>query len=167
MKKSINFTKGINLINILLLSLLFASLLTIGAAYLFGFRAYLVISGSSEPYIKTGSLVIDYKSPEDQLHVGDFITFSTSGSANTTHWITSISVVGNVRYYTTNQVDGEGFDITVTYKQIKGKVIFSLPKVGLTIIYVRNNFFQIIVYIMIGYIGREFLKVVPDYIKLF
>ena len=59
---------------------------TLLIGYFTGFHGYLVVSGSSLPYIEVESLVLDYKVPEENLHVGDFITFQMSKSY-TTHKI--------------------------------------------------------------------------------
>ena len=67
---------------------------TVLVSYLFGFRAYLVVSGSSRPDIPIQSLIINYKCPYSELQVGDYITFSLSGKSQTTHRIVAIKPEG-------------------------------------------------------------------------
>lgn len=204
-------------LSITLKSLLFAFILTILVGYLFGFRASLVIGGSSEPNIHYQSLVIDYKCSLEDLKVGDYITFK-SGSILTTHMIVAIAGKGdfenfdktfkkgekiqffnrgvkfervilhncqivtmatnysNFEEYTQKTKDNPNFIATegsgsgiecVNYENVVGRVEHSLTYMGKFLIFVRNNFLQIVVYGIILYAGYILFKQEFDYSKLF
>ena len=83
-------------------SILLAIVGTILLAYCFGFRAFLVVGWSSEPYIPIYSLIIDYKGTSlNDLEVGDFITCTnSSGASYVTHRIVAIKKDG---YFTSDE----------------------------------------------------------------
>lgn len=187
---------------------LVAFVLTVLIGYLFGFRAYLVASGSSRPDIAIGSLIIDYKCPYSELQVGDYITFTLSKKP-TTHRIVAIKPEGeyfekgeiirfmnnDIQYqyqieskcqiltmasnYSGYEEDLKNYQNTgrpqspsamvenVSYSQFNGKVIYSLEQTGKILYFLRDNFVQIVVYVIILYLGMELFKFVPNYIKAF
>lgn len=62
--------------------------------------------------------------------------------------------------------DGPGHE-ELLYQNVKGKVINSLEKTGQFLFYVRNNFLQLITYVIILYVANEIFRFVPEYIELF
>lgn len=64
--------------------------------------------------------------------------------------------------------DGNGTMIECfNYTNVVGRVEHSLTNTGKFIFFVRNNFLQIIVYVIILYAGSLFLKTEDDYSRLF
>lgn len=55
----------------------------------------------------------------------------------------------------------------VSYKHVKGKVIYIFPNIGKTLFFLRDNFVQIIFYVIILYLAMEVFKFVPYYIRAF
>lgn len=103
-----------------------------------------VASGSSAPYHPKGSLAIDYKVDFDKLKVGDFITWSNDGGKMfVTHQIVRVDKVNRTVTCSQQQTDSQGnilpmdewneenFDGVHTEDQYYGKVLFSIPKLGL------------------------------------
>lgn len=124
---------------------------------LFGYRMYHVITGSMEPTIETGGNVIVKSVDEDELSVGDIITFQSKeaaiyGHANT-HRILRIEMdEQNRRVYVTkgdaNPVEDEEI---VYYDEIYGKVVYSTNAIkwfSLFFDFVRTKegFFTVIVF---------------------
>ena len=73
---------------------LFASLFCVTAP--FGIRPYVILSGSMEPGIPTGSVAyIDVKDRTD-LEVGDVIMYRASEEINVTHRIVDFDSAGNL-----------------------------------------------------------------------
>ena len=60
--------------------------------------------------------------------------------------------------------NGPGFEQN-NFENISGRVLYSNEKVGQFLFFARNNFMQIIVYVIILYIANEIIKFVPAYIK--
>lgn len=99
----LNFSK---LLDIIVKSVLVSLLLTLVVGYLAGFNALIVKGHSSEPTIPYESLVIEYKHTKlNELKVGDYITWTNTGKAYTTHRIVAIKYDG---YFEDNE------DITIT-----------------------------------------------------
>jgi signal peptidase len=95
------------------------------------FQVKIVLSGSMEPAIKTGSIVII--KPEENYKEGDVITFGkdTKKDIPTTHRIIKIRAVEGKLFFTTKGDANDSGDSTEIRKdQIIGKVLFSVPYVG-------------------------------------
>jgi signal peptidase len=93
-------------------------------------RAFVVLSGSMEPVIKTGGLVV--VSPSDTYLKGDVVTFSQDGSKTLiTHRIVNTNKKDGVTYFQTkgdannNPDSGE-----IRETDIIGKTSFSIPYLG-------------------------------------
>jgi len=70
---------------------LLASLLTVAATNLLGYDSYVIYSGSMEPTVKVGSLLLSRPADVEDLRVGDVITYRSPGNHTTlTHRIVSI-----------------------------------------------------------------------------
>lgn len=121
-------------------SLLFGLFISLISGYFLGYRVFTVLGYSSEPDIHYGSVVIDFKVPFDELKVGDYVTWTRSGNAFVTHKIIEIQ---SPDYIVTSQTDifsdePVNPDSPITYKQIQGKVMLSVPKLGSLIYSVRG-----------------------------
>lgn len=95
------------------------------------FKVKVVKSGSMEPYIKTGGIVVI--KPSVSYEVGDVITFGkdTQTQIPTTHRITKIDGDGPLRTFTTKGDANDAEDPQVTrLADISGKVILTVPYLG-------------------------------------
>jgi signal peptidase len=103
-----------------------------------GYQARIVQSGSMEPAITTGSLVVTQQ--EEQYSVDDVITFTTDGSdIPTTHRIMSDGLQqGELVYYTKGDANNESDIEPVTPGQILGRVILSIPYLGYLLDFARQ-----------------------------
>lgn len=105
--------------------------LLLTAPRLLGFQLYHVISGSMEPGIPIGSLIITTKAEPENLQNGEVITFYGGNQQNS---IIVHRIVEND--YTQKQITTKGDanaqeDIKpVPYDQVLGKLLFSVPKLG-------------------------------------
>lgn len=121
----------------------------------------IVQSGSMEPAIKTGSIVI-VKSI-DEYSIGDVITFQRAGEkVSVTHRIVETREVNGVTIYETqgdanNVSDREG----VVKKEIIGKVWFSIPYLGYIINFAKQpiGFILMIVIPSLAIISDEVKKI--------
>ena len=99
-----------------------------------GYEGYVVVSGSMEPTIPTGSLI--YSKPTDpaQLQTGDVIVFvdEARGTTPITHRVvTNDTSAGTI---ITKGDANEGEDINpVTYDNVIGKVAVHVPRIGFTV----------------------------------
>jgi len=90
-----------------------------------------VQSGSMEPTIKTGSVVM--VRPESDYKIGDIITFGPISKIKSpiTHRINDIKVVGgNPVYITKGDANNAPDQNEVQKKDVLGKVLFFIPYIG-------------------------------------
>ena len=108
-----------------MLALLLTGLLL--AAYLMGYRAYIVMSGSMEPQISTGSLcLVDTNARYEDIRVGDVIVFGQYHGL-VTHRVIAVTEEGLETKGDANEVtDG----VRVNQTNFKGKTIGAIPGVG-------------------------------------
>lgn len=107
-----------------------------------GLQPYVVLSGSMEPTYRVGSLIyvkeVDYK----QLQVGDPITYMISQDTVVTHRITEVLVdeedPDTLRYFTKGDANEVADGVSVHYKNILGKPVFSIPYLGYVSNYIQN-----------------------------
>jgi len=103
------------------------------------FKILTVLSGSMEPSIHTGSIVI--VKPVNDYKIGDVITFGpyTKTETPTTHRIQDIKVQAGQETYITKGDANESPDLKeITRKDIIGKVRFSIPLLGYVVAFVRK-----------------------------
>lgn len=104
-----------------------------------GFKLLVVRSGSMEPTIKTGSIVIGKNFNE--YNIGDIVTFKNidKPKETTTHRLVNKQFQGSTYLFTTkgdanDSADGE----QVTQDRIVGKAMFSIPYFGYAVAFART-----------------------------
>ncbi len=101
------------------------------------FNAYVVLSGSMEPAIHIKDIVITKKIPEEELEIGDIITFISPdtrfGGISVTHRIIDKyydDSIGSYSYRTQGDANNIADSALVPNSYILGKVILRVPKIG-------------------------------------
>lgn len=89
----------------------------------FGVGAAVVLSGSMEPELSTGDLLIIAE--RESYNVGDVVVYQ-DGRTAVTHRIVSISEEEIITRGDANNTE----DDPITLEQIKGEVVFAIPLVG-------------------------------------
>ena len=103
------------------------------------FKVMTVISGSMEPAIKTGSVVV--VKPVSDYNIGDVITFGpySKTKAPTSHRIFDIKVVnGQPVYITKGDVNNAPDTREIKKSDILGKVLFSAPYLGYAVDFAKK-----------------------------
>ena len=96
--------------------------------YLFGIVPYVILSGSMEPTIKTGSLCfINKKVDVQEIKKKDVIAFKLDDGTLVTHRVDKINKDGIITKGDNNKRVDDG---VVTANNYVGKNIFWIPKVG-------------------------------------
>ena len=120
--------------------ILVAGLLIISVFPVTGNIKFMIVqSGSMEPSIKTGSLVM--VKPASDYKIGDVITFGqvTKTKAPTSHRIQDIKVnEGNVVYITKGDANNAPDAREVQKKEVLGKVVFSIPYLGYVVNFAKQ-----------------------------
>lgn len=135
-KKLFNF-----LTTIIVAAAVLLALLLVGVRLL-GLQVYTVLSGSMEPEYHVGSLIyvksVDYKT----LQVGDDITYMLDEDTVVTHRIIEVLVdeedPETLRYFTQGIANEVPDGVSVHYKNIIGKPVFSIPYLGYVSNYIQN-----------------------------
>lgn len=139
-------------------ALLIFSMLPIPGNY----QIKIVLSGSMEPAIKTGSIVV--VKPAKVYEIGDTVTFGedTREKVPTTHRIVEMHVVsGESRYITRGDANGGNDGKEITEDEIIGKVLFSIPYLGFILDIARKpiGFAFLIGIPALAIISEEFMKI--------
>ena len=107
-----------------------------------GLRPFAVLSGSMEPQYHVGSLVYVKETDAAALAVGDVITFMMDESTVVTHRITEIVTDETDPETLRFRTKGDGNDTEdgslVHYKNVLGRVVFTLPYMGYVSNFIQN-----------------------------
>lgn len=99
-----------------------------------GAQAYTVLTGSMEPALAPGALVVVKPVPTSELRAGDVITFQPySGNPSVvTHRIIGIyyDMSGQQRIYTQGDANNVADDWALVPEQVRGKLWYSVPQLG-------------------------------------
>ena len=122
-----------------LIGVIIIAVITIGSntSLLGGYKTYLVQSGSMEPTIMTGDLIVAHKN--QRYAERDVITFIGEENRIVTHRIYKITGSGEYTTYLTkgdaNRSEDEG---TITPDDVLGKVVLVIPKLGYFVVFAKN-----------------------------
>ena len=108
-------------------------LLAAGAPIALGMKSFTVLSGSMEPAIDTGDIVVDEQVSPLEARVGDVVTFRDprGQSRLITHRLRSIHVEGGTaRMVTKGDANDTTENWTVPANGKIGRVAYRLPKLG-------------------------------------
>jgi signal peptidase len=103
-----------------------------------GYEIRIVQSGSMEPTLPIGSVVLIR--PAEEYAVGDIVTFGGErGSLPTTHRIIGDNIIAGELAFTTKGDANEDADITpVLQEDIRGKVSLTIPYLGFLLDFARQ-----------------------------
>ncbi len=94
-----------------------------------GYRSYLVQSGSMEPAIMTGDIIVI--NSQNVYAINDVVTFRDEENRIVTHrLIESTEKDGNPAFATKGDANRSQDFETINYGQILGKVVLVVPKLG-------------------------------------
>ena len=124
-----------------------------------GYKVFAIVSGSMEPTLQIGDLVIIKVTDQEKIKEKDIITFMEDGY-NVTHRIVNIVQKDDKYYYQTKGDNNTANDKNlVSYEDIEGVYVFKIPKIGNIVKYTQNTTFFIIViciiYIIYKIISRK------------
>lgn len=150
------FKKTINiLLTILVLAILPIVVLTLissKTSALYGIQSFVVLTGSMEPNLSTGSVI--YTRPNQNYSKGDIIAFK-NGDRTITHRIASVKGINT--YVTKGDANNAADSEAVTKDKIIGKELFAIPYIGYFIRFLSTlqSFLLFIAAPIILFIGFE------------
>lgn len=119
-----------NLGTAILVMLILAAALTFLAPR-FGWRVDAVFSGSMEPEIKVGSVLITRPVEAETIKAGDIITFDSPPSEMpTTHRVVSVEKGSELYFQTKGDANEDADPITVPAQNVLGTAYFHVPYFG-------------------------------------
>ena len=125
--------------------------------YIFGYRVLQVLSGSMQPTISDETCIVIKEADEDEIEVGDIITFVSEspdiyGFLNThrVHDIAEDAESGETLYITKGDAYDEADAYPVSFDQIEGKYVGELPFgrlifKGIRFLSDRDHYFLIVI----------------------
>ena len=153
-KKIIKYIILVGLIILFIINLIFSFEEN---THIFGIYMFNIVSESMEPTFYIEDLVVVKKCKLEELQIGDIITFKQEDRTISHRIVKIIKEKGEVKFVT----KGDNNDILdknfIEMKNVYGKVLFSIKKVGKVIHYIQNArgfiniaFFIVIVYILVS-----------------
>lgn len=104
----------------------------------FSYAPRVIPSGSMQPGINIGDIVIVHKVPGDQVQVDDVILF-TLGGMKVSHRVMAVKEVDNKRFFITKGDANDAPERDPVYeKQVQGKVVMVVPKLGWVTLMLRG-----------------------------
>jgi len=102
-----------------------------------GYRSFMVQSGSMEPAIMTGDIIVIH--PQANYMINDVITFIGSDNRTITHRIAEIREASEKRLFSTKGDANRSQDEDlIKQSQITGKVVLVIPKLGYLVAFSKS-----------------------------
>jgi len=132
--------KAANLMGLTAVFLLMVAAVFTYLAPHFGWRVDAVTSGSMEPEIMTGSLVITRPMEPEEIVVGDIITFSRGavGENTITHRVIGIGHNSPLYFQTKGDANNCPDPFTVPARNLVGEICLHIPYVGYMIQFIKT-----------------------------
>ena len=179
-KKRSTFSKVMNTLTTVFLALLIVLLILMFIARasgntfsLLGFSFFRVQSGSMEPTLKVGDVIMVHKTSIDNIHDGDIISYKANKgemSGNVvTHRVIESPEQENGTYYlrTKGDDDAASPDPQITSDQVIGKYVATLPLMGkLYSFFLTPTGLITMIVVIIGLFGFEMISLLVSYKSL-
>jgi signal peptidase I len=125
----------------LALGVVIGLVLVVGAPLLTGSRSFTVLSGSMEPAISAGDVVVDEPIPVHAARAGDVVTFPSPENAERliTHRVQSVAPGGRRLNFITRGDANSGTESWSAPADGRiGRVVYTLPKMGYALNWARS-----------------------------
>lgn len=117
-----------------ILALIFVFL--VAATYIYGIKPTIILSGSMEPKLMTGCIAfVNQRVEYEDIAIGDIIEYKTETGVSCIHRAIKITEEG-IETKGDNNDHSDG--ITTIAENFKGKVVFSVPKLGYSIMKLKT-----------------------------
>jgi signal peptidase len=136
---------------------------------LFGYRYYTVLTGSMEPTLSTGDIVIVKMANASEIDVGDIITFNPSSDSDAylTHRVTQkledYEGSGVTCFKTQGDSNSAEDAFLIDSSKVIGTVTFSIPKLGYVVRFVQLKWYFVLAFVVLLIV---FFKLVGYYFAL-
>lgn len=164
-RKHFNFVKNLGGWGFFLVALIvFALVAGVTVPMFMGYRTLVVLSGSMEPSIAKGGIVLAAPVPMKELKRGDVIVFAPTADAQVPliHRIVKLQDKDGVRYFTTRGDANQKADVAqVSLPPTAWRVVFTLPALGYLIGWATQPIgtVTLIVIPLLGLVGLKLVDV--------
>ncbi len=118
----------------------------------FGYKSFVIVSGSMEPTIMTGDAILVKEVSEDEIKTNDIISFSQEGTI-VTHRITEMIEENGVKKYKTKGDNNNSEDKEkITYEKIEGKYQFRIRQFGVMVEILKNKITLILLILIVIFV---------------
>jgi signal peptidase I len=108
----------------------------------FGGRSFAVLSGSMQPTLRVGDLVLEKRTVAVEIHVGDIVTFRSpeDSSKLITHRVRRVAIAdGVVKVATKGDANLSVEHWTIPADGTVGRAIVRVPKIGYLLVWTRST----------------------------
>ena len=173
-KKILNILSTVLLIvMIAVVVLIFAARLSGKSPSVFGYHVFRVSSGSMTPTLEIGDVILVRECEPEEIHNGDIITYhGLEGEFKgkvITHRVTMDPEVRDGVYYYQTKGDKEGalIDPEISYKQVEGKYVNTLPLIDkLYSFFLSPIGLVIFVAVIIALFAYEIISLIVSYKRI-
>ena len=117
---------------------------------IFGYKPFIVMSGSMENVFESGDLIITKVVDTDSLKKGDIIAYRDSGNTITTHRIyKEVKRKGKTCFETKGDINNSKDSGIVCAKKVEGKYIKKIPKLGGALLFLQEPIGFVIMMVLI------------------
>lgn len=124
-----------------------------------GYRPFLVQSGSMEPAIMTGDIIV----VKDQVkyQINDVITFHNNSNRTVTHRIVAVDRDNSQKFNTKGDANRSGDEDIISHNQVIGKVVLVVPRLGYLVSFAKSRLGLLMLLLIpaILFISDELFKV--------
>ncbi|MEM3357308.1 MAG: signal peptidase I [Candidatus Bathyarchaeia archaeon] len=107
---------------------------------LLGFTPTIIASGSMTPTLNPGDIAIVIATPPATIKIGDIIQYQTTAEAPIIHRVIDKYTSGGTLWFVTQGDANNAPDDPINERQIMGKVLLTIPKLGWVSIYLKEFF---------------------------
>lgn len=161
MKKFLNFLKNIGVGFLILLVVLSIVSKLKKSDYILNFAPMKVLTGSMEPKIKVGDMIVAKKVDGSIIKEGDIITYKMGSKTYVTHRVVEVFKNGdNISFRTKGDANNIEDSDLVQQENLVGRLVFRIPKFGYLIDFITRPIGFLLLFILptIVFLGKEIIS---------
>lgn len=125
----------------------------------FGIKTFVIVSGSMQPDLMIGDIVIVKNCDKKDINVGDIISYRSGQSVITHRIVEFIESDGQTGYITKGDNNNVKDNVVVKFEDIEGKYIGKISKLGNVVLFLKNKIVIISIILIFYLIYVHELKV--------
>ena len=148
---------------IIVISILLVGFVLIGPR--FGWEVHPILSGSMEPALKVGGIIVTGPEKIQNIEVNDVITFQVNPEFKVTHRVVAIEIIDGKPWFQTKGDANQEQDLNLvsSEEEVIRKVVFHFPYLGFAAVFMQKKLAFILLIgipalILIFIFSRDLLK---------